>query len=205
MDRNYFAAFGFGVGKIVLPYLTAFDKTFDVRDELIESGSFNKKLYAVPYMVSGYALFNHNMLATKFHVGSTSYTSPDKIYSNLSLLPTKTESQYEAYKNFVYDKNVQLLGTGRDLFRINNLNNIGRTNAIINPINSYTDLIQYVGVINQSKTCAMFVELMLSSQYQNTLVEYSLFSSKYNKLYNYGIYNDMENAIYSCQIPNLFA
>lgn len=197
-------SFGFGVGELVLPYLTSQENTFNVRDELIKSGSFNKKFYAVPYIMSGYAMFNNSMQASEFHVGTNAYTNPQNIYSTLNLQPKETESQYEAYKDFVYDKNVQLLGTGRDLFRVNNLNNIGRTNAIINPIDIYTDLIQYLGIINSNKTTQKFMSLALSETYQSTLTQYSLFSSKYNKIYNSGIYNDMEDAILSCQIPNCF-
>lgn len=197
-------SFGFGVGEIVLPYLTAQENTFNVRDELIESGSFNKKFYAVPYIISGYAWFNHSMEANELHVGTNNYTNPQNIYSTLNLQAKETETQYEAYKDFVYNKKVKLLGTGRDLFRINNLNNIGRTNAIINPIDTYTDLIQYLGIINSNETTQKFMSLALSETYQNSLVDYSLFSSKYNKIYLSGIYNDMEDALYNCIIPNVF-
>lgn len=197
-------SFGFGVGEIILPYLVNLENTFNVRDELIISGSFNKKFYAVPYIVSGYAMFNHSMQANDFHVGTNNYTKPQNIYSALNLKPKEAESQYEAYKDFVYDKKVQLLGTTRDLFRINNLNSIGRTNAIINPIDTYTDLIQYLGIINSNETTQKFLSLALSDTYQNSLVDYSLFSSKYNKIYSSGIYNDMEDAIMSCKIPNVF-
>ncbi len=197
-------SFGFGVGEIVLPHLVNQENSFDVRDELISSGSFNKKFYAVPYIVSGYAMFNHTMQASELHVGTNNYTKPQNIYSSLNLQPKENETQYEAYKDFVYDKNVQLLGTGRDLFRINNLNSIGRTNAMITPISTYTDLIQYLGIVNSNETTEKFMSLALSDAYQNTLVDYSLFSSKYNKLYYDGIYNDMEDAIMSCNIPNCF-
>lgn len=197
-------SFGYGVGSLILPHLKQQENTFDVRDELIESGSFNKKFYAVPYIVSGYAMFNHSILTNEFHVGTNSFVNPNKIYSSLNLTPKQNESQFEAYKSFVYNKNVQLLGTARDLFRINNLNSIGRTNAIINPIASYTDLIQYLGIINNNETTQKFLSLALSIDYQNSLVDYSLFSSKYNKIYASGIYNDMEDAIMSCTIPNCF-
>ncbi len=197
-------SFGFGVGKIVLPYLNPHEKTFDVRDELITSGSFNKKLYAVPFMVGAYAMFNHSHDATEFHVGQNAYISPINIYKNLNLTPKENESQYEAYKDFVYDKKVQLLGSTRDLFRINNLNRLGRTSAEISPVESYTDLIQYLGIINSNSTTQKFLSLALNKIQQNTLVNYSLFSSLYNKLYFDGIYNDMENAILNCKIPNVF-
>jgi hypothetical protein len=197
-------SFGFGVGELVLPYLTPQENSFDVRDELIESGSFNKKFYAVPYIVGGYAMFNHSMTATEFHVGTNAYIKPQNIYSSLNLTPKENENQYEAYKDFVYNKNAQLLGTGRDLFRINHLNSIGRTNAMISPIDTYTDLIQYLGIINSNQVTQKFLSLALKDNNQNSLVDYSLFSSKYNKLYNTGIYSDMEDAIFACQIPNVF-
>ena len=40
-------SFGFGVGCEILPYITPLNKTYSVRESLIESGSFNNKLYAI--------------------------------------------------------------------------------------------------------------------------------------------------------------
>ena len=76
---------------------------------------------------------------------------------------------------------------------------------MITPIDSFTYLIQYLGITNLNSTTKKIVELALSETYQNKLVDYSLFSSKYNKLYYSGIYNDMEDAISMCRIPNVFA
>ena len=197
-------SFGFGVGALVLPHLTNLDSTYNVRDELVESGMFNNKLYALPYIVSGYAEIKHSELTSEFYCGTSEYVKPENIYSNLNLTPTKVESQYEAYTHFVYNKNAYLLGTARDVYRVNNLNNIGRTTAIIKPVETYTDLIQYVGIIKQDEISKKFVELLLSFEFQNTLVEYALFSSLYNKLYNSGIYNDMEDAIFACKIAKVF-
>lgn len=197
-------SFGYGVGKIVLPFLTNFTTTFNARDELIESGMFNNKLYAVPYLVGGYSMFNHSANLTNFYVGSNAYIHPERIYEKTTLKPTKTQSQYEAYKDFVSDKNSSLLGSTRDLFRVTNLNNIGRLSAMISPVDSYTDLIQYLGVLNNTLNTFNFIEKCLSFNNQNKLVDYALFSSLYHKLYNEGIYNDMENAIYNANIPNVF-
>ncbi len=197
-------SFGFGVGRALLSVLSPFDTTFDVRDELVESGSFGKEFYAVPYMVGGYAIFSHENTQSEFHCGQNDYINPQNIYSSLGLNPAKEETQYEAYKSFANNKKVKLLGSSRDLFRVNNLNNIGRTNAMITPVDTYTDLIQYLGVTTQNSTTQKFVELALSETQQRTLVEYSLFSSLNHKLYYSGIYNDMENAILNCTVPNVF-
>ena len=98
-------SFGFGVGKTVLPILKNLDKTFDVRDELIESGSFNNKLFATPYIVSGYALLTHNDDNKNFCYGANKFVNPTQNTEVECKNLTALESQYEAYKQFVNTKN----------------------------------------------------------------------------------------------------
>lgn len=197
-------SFGYGVGKIFLPYLKYLNKTFDVRDELIESGSFNGKLYALPYIVSGYAFFSHETENDTFYCGKTEFTKPETVYTSLNLTPNNMESQYESYKHFINNKKSCLLGTARDLYRISNLNNIGRTNASITPINTYTDLLQYVGVTKLDAIIDEFLYSIFSKKNQSKLSDYSLFSSLYNKIYSSGIYANMEEAIFECEIAKCF-
>ncbi len=201
-------SFGFGVGDIVLDKLIAFDKTYDVRDELIESGSFSNSVYALPYIVSGYAMITHNENQNEnnqnFHCGTSDYTFPENIYNELNLAPIKTETSYEAYKSFVYDESASLLGLGRDVFRVNNLNEIGRTNASITPISTYTDLIQYIGITKTDEIIEEFLSILFSAEMQLSLVDYSLFSAKYTNLYSSGIYKDMEDAILNCKVARVF-
>ena len=197
-------SFGYGVGSTILPHLQSLENTYNIRDELLESGSFNKKFYAAAYLMGGYAMFTHSNMESEFHCGQNDYINPSKIYSTLNLKPIKQESQYEAYKSFVNSKKTSLLGSTRDLFRINNLNNIGRTNAMITPINTYTDLIQYLAITKVDDVTTSFMNIALSVEQQSTLVDYSLFSTLYNKIYFSGIYESMEDALYTCQIPNAF-
>lgn len=197
-------SFGYGVGKIVLPHLKELDSTFNIRDELVESGTFNNKLYALAYIVSGYAFFEHNGNYNKFLCGTNSYTKPENIYNDLNLTPAKQQSQYQAYQDFVNTKNTKLLGTARDVFRVQNLNKIGRINASILPVETYTDLIQYIGLPTTDDMSKLFLKTALSFDFQSSLNQYSLFSSSYNKIYNLGIYNDMENAILNCKVAKVF-
>lgn len=198
-------SFGFGVGDTVLPYLIPLANTYNVRDELISSGSFDRKLYAVPYIMSGYALFRHSINGDKFHCGQNDFISPNYVYNKLGLDPIEEESQYDAYKDFVYNKDTVLLGTARDLFRINNLNNIGRANAMIEPISTYTDLIQYVGITRQDEIIDKFLSNIFNIENQTSLVDYSLFPALDIKLYCNGIYNDMENAIKESYVAKVFS
>ena len=197
-------SFGFGVGKSLLPNLKEINSTFDVRDELVESGSFNNKIYALPYIVSGYAMFSQGGENLNFYCGENDFINPSQIYSNLGLKLNEKQSQYEAYKKFIYDNKSTLLGSARDVFRINNLNNLGRINASISPVESYTDLIQYLGLTKIDEITKKFLSLAVDDEHQRSLVDYSLFSSKYYKIYSSGIYNDMENALLSATTPNVF-
>ena len=195
-------SFGYGVGDIVLPYLKTLDNAYSVRDELVKSGMFNNTLYALPFIVSGYAMITHGSLTENFHCGSE-WTNPNMIYERMNLTPVEQESQYEAYKDFVNDKTSTLLGTARDVFRVNNLNAIGRTTAIITPVDSYTDLIQYLGLIKSDEITNQFLSLAESEEFQLSLTDYSLFSSTLN-LYSSGLYADMENAILNCEVARVF-
>ena len=194
-------SFGYGVGNEILPYLQVLNSSYNVRYELVESCLFNNQIYCLPYIVSGYAEFKHDINSTEFHCGTNNYTKPQNIYTSN---PIEIESQYEAYKDFVNNKKVHLLGTARDVFRVDNLNKIGRTNATIYPVNTYTDLLQYIGIINTNSTTNQFIEHIFKQDNQLQLVNYSLFSSLHTKLYNSGIYNDMENAILTAKIAGVF-
>lgn len=204
IENNHYdiISFGFGIGQQVISKLQPLKLTYNVRDELVESGKFSNNIYAIPYIVSGYAKIYHKPDFSKLIYGSTNHTNPENLKINSEL--TKIPGQYEAYKQFIYNKDYALLGTARDVFRVNNLNSLGRTNAMITAVSGYTDLIQYLGVCSNDKIVEKFVEYVLSIENQSTLVEYSLFSSLYNKLYFSGIYNDMENAIINSYIPRVF-
>ncbi len=197
-------SFGFGVGKLLLPHFVEINSTHDVRDELVASGSFNGKLFALPYLVSGYAEFSHGGQVKNFYCGENDYIHPEKIYGKLNYSLTKKQSQYEAYKDFIYDKESKLLGSARDVFRVSNLNAVGRASASITPLGSYTDLIQYLGITTDDQIGMKFLQMALDNEHQMSLVDYGLFSSKYPKIYSAGIYNDMENALLSAAIPNCF-
>ncbi len=195
-------SFGFGVGKEVISHLKPLELTYNVRDELIESGKFSNNVYALPYIVSGYAQIYHKADFSNMIYGSTLYTNPKQL--NLEKPLTEIIGQYEAYKNFIYNKDYALLGTARDVYRVNNLNSLGRTNAMMTALEGYTDLIQYIGICSKDAIIEEFLQNIFCTQNQANLVEYSLFSSLHNKLYSSGIYNDMENAILSSSIPRVF-
>ena len=197
-------SFGFGVGKVVLPYLVELTNTYNVRDTFVKSAKFNNSVMCLPYIASGYAYFTHATASEKLCFGSSCYVYPQSAISNDNLLLFSCASQYEAYKTFIYDKKSALVGTARDVFRVSNLNDIGRLSATITPINSYTDLMQYCGITLSDNITQTFIKNLLTNENQLNLVNYSLFSVKNNKIYSSGIYSDIEEAIFNAKVPNVF-
>lgn len=197
-------SFGSGVGKLVLDKLETFESDFGVRKSLLDSGKFNGKIYALAYIVSGYAMFSHGEKEESIEYGTTGFVNPQKAIDNAKLPVKNFGTPFETYKNFVYHHNHALLGSARDVFRIDNLNKIGRTNASITPVDSFTDLVQYIGRTKTDKIINLFCNKMLSQTEQNKLADYHLFSTLNTKLYTDGIYSDMENAIFNCKIQNVF-
>lgn len=199
-------SFGYGVGEIILPYLDPINSNYGVNDNFINSSTFNNKIYAIPYISSGYIIArktNSNNL--DYVYSSNTLTSCEPILKKLSITTLEnTYTQYEAYKEFVNSTISSLIGTGRDLYRLKNLSTLGRLDTSFNYIDYYTDLIQYFGIIKTSEISLNFLEFLLDNENQMTLSEYSLFSTKPLTLYFSNEYKEMESAIKKCFVPNVF-
>lgn len=194
------------VAKIVLPHLQPFEEEYNIQDNFLESSKFNGKLMALPFIASGYCYFTKTSTSQDLNL----YTANNNLHNALSLVAgqevnnNQTLSSYECYTRFVNNSNIKLLGTARDLFRIKNLENIGRLTATYEPVSTFTDLIQYVGVTTNDKNVLSFVDFVMSDESQNKLANLSLFSTKHLKLYSDTLYSSMEQAIKSCHVPNIF-
>lgn len=194
------------VAKIVLPYLQPFSNEYNIQDNFLESSKFNGKLMALPFIASGYCYFTKTNASKELNL----YTANNNFHNALSLVlgqevnNNQTLSSYECYTRFVNNSNIKLLGTARDLFRIKNLENIGRLTAYYEPVSTFTDLIQYVGITTNDKNILNFVDFVMSDESQNKLANLSLFSTKHLKLYTDPLYSSMEQAIKSCHVPNIF-
>lgn len=193
------------VANIVLPYLMHFDNEYDIQNNFIESAKFNGNLMALPYIASGYCYFTKNNSSTNLEL----YTANNNLHNATSLINkpinnNQTLSSYECYSKFVNNNNIKLLGTARDLFRIKNLESLGRFSVTYEPISTFTDLIQYLGVTTTDKNVLNFVEFMLNDNNQHALSKLSLFSTKNINLYTDAIYKQMEQSINQCFVPNIF-
>lgn len=207
LEQNlpHLISFSEQVAKIVLPYLKSFDKEYNIKDNFLQSANFNGKLMAIPFIASGYCYFtkyNHNTDLQLYTANNTLHNATSLVTGNFN--DKQTLSSYQCYTKFINSKNIKLLGTARDLFRIKNLENLGRFEVIYEPVSTFTDLIQYLGKTTNDKNLDKFINYIISDENQYKLTNLSLFSTKHLKLYSNSIYSDMENCLSSCFVPNIF-
>ena len=193
------------VALTVLPHLKALNCEYNVNDNYLQSAMYNGKLLAVPFIASGYCYF------TKINSNNpVVYTANNSLHNATSLLdnqPINNGQQlnsYQCYTKFVNSNNVKLLGTARDLFRIKNLEKLGRFAVNYESVSTFTDLIQYIGITCNNKNALNFISYMLTDNNQLNLSKLSLFSVKDLKLYSEPTYAEMETALKTCFVPNIF-
>jgi len=110
------------------------------------------------------------------------------------------QSPYMAYENFILGKSNMLLGTQRDVFRMENRLQIGKeVDAIYEPLGEYTDLVQYFSVLVDEKskynTCCDFIKFVLSPAMQKELSRIGMFSVLNKPIYENSPLADLERVI----------
>lgn len=110
------------------------------------------------------------------------------------------QSPYSAYEAFVLGKANMLLGTQRDVFRMQNRESAGKEiGALYEPIKEFTDLVQYVGVLANEKVkralCADFISFVLQPACQKMLASIGMFSVTDQKIYDSSPFEEIEKVI----------
>ena len=206
LGKPHLISFSEQVAKIVLPYLLEFDSEYNIQEHYLQSSTYNGKLMALPYIASGYCYFTKTNSPQNLQL----YTANNNFHNALSLIngelinEEKTLTSYQCYTKFVNGNNIKLLGTARDLFRVKNLESLGRFSVNYEPVSSFTDLIQYLGTITNDKEVSNFINYIMNDTNQYKLSDLSLFSTKHLKLYTEPTYSQMEEALKLCNVPNIF-
>ncbi len=153
-------------------------------------GIVAEKNLAIPWCRGGYFLIKNNEFNIKnvnknvCLVSNAEYTLPilsilDKNY-NFNL---KINTQYNAYSSFVNGEGEYLLGTQRDIVRLNNRG----FNYSATPLSEFNDLYQYVSVTSTNsekiEKSIDFINYLLSKESQQKLNEIDMFSCFYNVEY----------------------
>jgi len=116
----------------------------------------------------------------------------DKNYTN--------QSPYSAYENFVKGDANMLLGTQRDVYRMENRLMAGKEiDVLYEPLTEYTDLVQYLGILQGEKVkynlCVDFIKFVLSENSQKQLSNIGMFSVRGIKIYDKEPFCSLESVI----------
>lgn len=218
-------SFGYGIGKYIVGFLEELEKNSNVRDDLMTYGMKNNMILAYPYILSGYCLITHGnmvnssnmsdfLLSTCYNnnevkgvsIATNSYVNPGLALNANGLVLDENNvanfsSLYEAYVNFVNKNSVSLVGTMRDVARCKNREENGSlSNLKYNMLPNFTDLIQYIGVVDSGSSAKMFyanefAKYLTSNNAQSALNSYGLFSVTNEKIYESTYMSDFENVL----------
>ena len=122
------------------------------------------------------------------------------------------KTAYQAYCDFVENKANILLGTQRDISRIENRKSQGKIdNVVYEFLGGQTDLVQYVGLTTkvdgqEKEQCLCFIDYLVSDIAQSKLANIGMFSVKsQTKLYEQEPFASFEKAFEKdCEIPKIF-
>ncbi len=163
-------------------------------------GKIGGNLYAIPWATGGYCLIKKSGSAidlTQNHfenliVSKLEFNQPLVAFAmnNTSAKNIQSFSPLDAYVNFLNQKESVLLGTQRDIHRLQNRG----VDVEVLPLNQYNDLIQYVSITNANNFnyCTAFVNTLLSQKVQSSLDKIGMFSPNFRINYENPHLNLME-------------
>lgn len=187
-------SFGVGAGDLFIDYVKEISIKPNFRNDLLDYCNINNKLCAVPYMLGGYCKITKD--------------TTDTIYAcidNQNIIKDETNieyvdfSHYQLYQNFIAGKYDGILGTQRDVYRINNRINLGKLdNCNFEYIGGFSDLVQYFAITtnveSEIKIAENFISYVLSDVAQAAIKDYGMFSVN-RSIYSSGVYKDFEKVI----------
>lgn len=177
---------------------------------------------------SGFKTTNKNKETITYSVtyGANKYNLPNNAlpsYNDSGLesvselaidVEANTQTQYSAYCNFIAEKSTILLGSQRDVIRMENRVKLGKvTDVIYQPLNDYCDLVQFMFLAkteNKDKLFYMedFSKFLTSAPCQERLSEIGMFAVAplQNNPYKNGIMFDIASEIDGvCRVKNVLS
>lgn len=122
-------------------------KELNMSCDLAFGGQVNEILYAYPWVYGGYVYITHegqtNVSKTYLSKGNYNLPLAAAFLEGYDLKDYEELSPLDAYYAFLNDRSSALIGTQRDLYRLQNKN----LAVQVKPIEEYTDIVQYISVI----------------------------------------------------------
>jgi len=226
--RPDMVSFGIGAGDTLRSFCKPIGSVDGVRGDLLAGGRSEGELLAVPWCMGGYVLCSKDKIdrldtetLTKLKerkenkvigVGQA-YNLPkyamDK--SIRSFVEMTDFTQYQAYETYLSGNEFEiLLGTQRDLFRLNNKSKLGLIDSVnYHFLGEYTDLIQYMAITTederQADAAKGFLNFLVSETVQKKLTTIGMFCVNNDKIYSEKVYQQFEEALSNkLQVMNVF-
>ncbi len=188
---------------------------FTTEEKLASASKLSEVDLSKEYMHCGYEV---NLRKSQKHIYGLCIAKSNFICSNNCLDEVveneiyRAEDEYNAYLDFLgLNKSTILLGTQRDLVRLENKISNGSLNGLVfMPSSKYNDLIQYIGIVRDSNNSKFekaqeFIEFLISENSQKLLVDSGMFSTTLSNLYESGNFQKFEGVVWSIQnIPCVF-
>lgn len=140
----------------------------------VESGKKANKIYSVSFANKGYLMPKQAVVSYD--------NNEENLISELSFDSSKKTSQYDAYIDFLIGKSVMLLGSQRDVVRIDKRQkNQKIQDVVIEPLTEMTDLVQFIFKakdIEQEKGESVdnFIKYLLNDKTQLMISNSGMFS-----------------------------
>lgn len=227
-SRPDLVSFGIGAGEVLEGFCQNIEVKNTVRSDLVAGGRVEGKQLAMPWCMGGYVLCSAQNLGqitpktlaklqekreTCVLGTGQAYNMPKfALKSDLRQFIGKADyTQFEAYEAYLKGNEFEiLLGTQRDLFRLNNKTKLGVINSInYHYLSEYTDLIQYFAITTEQEeikeVASGFIDFVLSESVQKKLTTIGMFCVNNAKIYSEKVYQDFETALNGkLQVMNVF-
>ncbi len=177
-----------------------------LQDKFLAGGRYNGKQYAVPWCAGGYVLIGNEKhlnggeiqgALDGVGVSKADYNLPSvaMLKSKVNFSSAEYKTPMENYVSFKAGKAAVMLGTQRDIIRLQNKG----MNLKYQALSGFTDILQYISVTSESadkaRYCEKFIEYLLSEKAQTKLTALDMFSVTGQKLYQDSELKCIEDAL----------
>ena len=221
-------SFGIGAGDLLHSFCQPVDSVDGVRGDLSAGGRSKGQNLAIPWCMGGYVLCSKDKLdrldtetlnklkdkkENKVIGAGQAYNLPKyAINKDIRCFVEKTDfTQYQAYEAYLNGNEFEiLLGTQRDLYRLNNKSKLGAIDSInYHFLGEYTDLIQYIAITTEDKqqidSAMGYIKFLVSEKVQKKLTTIGMFCVNNDKIYNEKVYQQFEAVLSDkLQVMNVF-
>ena len=157
--------------------------------DVLDGGIMYKKRVAVSWCKGNYFHIKRGNGKNAF-ISENVYNSSvvATALNNFSFTNYEVADVSTAYRNFISQKNSEMIGTQRDVIKLINAN----VEFTATPLHSFNDLFQYISVTTANEDravkCKSFIKYLLSEDTQKKLTQIKMFSPIYS-----GLYTDIES------------